>query len=553
MYFTEQRMRLVKLLLLAAAVAIVSRGGIAPAVRAQARPTAVAATSPADLRVWDAAVDRMTRDGDLRLRRSAEDTLMPGRVHERLDQVHRGVRVFGGDVARQTSSGLTVSIFGTIYPDIDIDVTPALSADEAIAIVERLSGIALGPGRVPELVILPGDDGGYRLTYRAKAFTAADGYEYFIDATSGALIRAVSAAQRQTGSATIGRGVGVLGDDKKVSVTASSGTFLASDLLRPPSLRTYDMRGNLTRVLNVLNEITRLTTSDLASSTSTTFSDGVTVDAHANAGFVYDFYFKRFGRRGLDNNNIQLDMLIHPVRRQDLTSQPSEVVGLFYLNAFYAGDGLMVFGEGLPPGFVSASDRQSWNYLAGGLDVLAHELTHGVTEFSSNLIYRNESGALNEAFSDMMGTATEFYYQPPGDGPLKADYLVAEDVVTPGGLRSMANPAVLGDPDHYTRRFVGTADNGGVHTNSTIASHAYYLAIEGGTNRTSGLGVTGVGTANREQIEKTFYRGFTQLLPSNATFAVARAATIQAARDLYGAGGAVERAVTQAWTAVGVN
>jgi Zn-dependent metalloprotease len=92
-----------------------------------------------------------------------------------------------------------------------------------------------------------------------------------------------------------------------------------------------------------------------------------------------------------------------------------------------------------------------------------------------------------------------------------------------------------------------------VHINSTIASHAFYLAIEGGTNRTSGLAVQGVGGGNREQIEKVFYRGFTQLLPSNATFSLARAATIQAARDLYGAGSAPERAVTQAWTAVGVN
>ena len=79
------------------------------------------------------------------------------------------------------------------------------------------------------------------------------------------------------------------------------------------------------------------------------------------------------------------------------------------------------------------------------------------------------------------------------------------------------------------------------------------LAIEGGTNRTSGLSVTGVGQGNRDQIEKVFYRAFAQLMPSNATYAVARAVTIQAARDLYGAGSAAERAVTQAWTAVGVS
>ena len=92
-----------------------------------------------------------------------------------------------------------------------------------------------------------------------------------------------------------------------------------------------------------------------------------------------------------------------------------------------------------------------------------------------------------------------------------------------------------------------------MHTNSLIASHAFYLAIEGGTNATSGLGVTGVGAANRDQIENVFYRAFVFMLPSNATFSVARAATIQAARDLYGEGSTAEQAVTEAWTAVGVN
>ena len=114
--------------------------------------------------------------------------------------------------------------------------------------------------------------------------------------------------------------------------------------------------------------------------------------------------------------------------------------------------------------------------------------------------------------------------------------------------RSLSNPASTGDPDHYTRRIIG----GDPHYNSTILSHAFYLAIEGGTNRTSGLTVQGVGAGNREQIEKAFFRALTVLLPSSATFALTRAATIQAARDLYGTGGAVERAITQAWDAVGV-
>ena len=189
--------------------------------------------------------------------------------------------------------------------------------------------------------------------------------------------------------------------------------------------------------------------------------------------------------------------------------------------------------------------------MAGGLDIVAHELTHGVTDYTSKLVYQGESGALNEAFSDMIGTSVEFFFQPPGNGRGLAEYLAGEDVIRPA-LRSLSNPGLFGDPDHYSR-FVRTSDdNGGVHTNSGIPNHAFYLAIEGGRNRTSGLNVTGVGGANREQIEKVFYRAFTSMLPATARFTTARAATIQAARDLYGAGSAAERAVTEAWTAVGV-
>jgi thermolysin len=92
-----------------------------------------------------------------------------------------------------------------------------------------------------------------------------------------------------------------------------------------------------------------------------------------------------------------------------------------------------------------------------------------------------------------------------------------------------------------------------VHTNSSIANHAFYLAVAGGTNRVSGQTVAGVGIANIEQMEKVFYRAFTLLMPANSTFSTARAATIQAARDLYATTPSVVNAVTQAWTAVGVN
>lgn len=510
----------------------------------------------AEIASWDSRIAGLQRDGSLRSRQFREDTLVAGRTHERLAQWHRGIPVFGGEIVRQAGpAGETVSLFGTLYEGIGLDATPALTRAQVVSLVEARGLVPFGSEGTPELCVLPGDDGDYRLTFRLRA-RAAQGpglqiQMLFVDARTGAIALEYSDLKRQ--SSAVGTGTGVLNDRKKLSVRAQGGGFVADDRLRPPSLFTYDFKGDIFRLF-AIGDVADFQTSDLASDTDNTWTDGTNVDAHAYAGYVYDYYFKRFGRRGLDNANIAVHSVTHPVRREDFFSflaTDEDIVFSFFVNAFYAGDGLMVYGEGLPDG-VTLSGQQ-WNYLAGALDVVAHELTHGVTDYSSRLIYRNESGALNESFSDIMGASVEFFFQPAGSGPLRADYLIAEDVVTPGGLRSMQNPASMGDPDHYSVRFTGAGDNGGVHINSGIPNHAFFLAIEGGQNRVSGLSVQGVGASNREQIEKVFYRAFTLLMPPSATFATARAATLQAARDLYGAGTPAERAVAQAWTAVGVN
>jgi bacillolysin len=341
---------------------------------------------------------------------------------------------------------------------------------------------------------------------------------------------------------------------------------VADDRLRPPLLTTYDMRGDLTRAVDVTFGGGPLFPSDVATDSDNVWTDIPTVDGHAYIGWTYDYYFKRHGRRGLDNRDRPIITIVNGARREvgHLVTDPF-LFGFFVVNAFWCGDcrpggvGVMYFGNGFPANLVFSNTGQNWTYLAGSIDVAAHEMTHGVTESSSNLIYMNEPGALNESFSDMMATAVEFFYQTPGAGVGQADFLLGEDSVRTlsgiglQGIRSMVNPAAFGDPDHYSLRYTGTADGGGVHINSGIPNHAFYLAIAGGTNRVSGLTVTGVGLANIELIEKVFYRAFTLLMPANSTFVTARAATIQAARDLYPTNAAVVNAVTQAWTAVGVN
>jgi hypothetical protein len=161
-----------------AAALLVAAG---PPARAQGHPglSAIAPSSLGELRAWDARLQSMIRSGDLRTRQTREDLLVPGRTIERADQYYRGVRIFGADIARQLDHGLLISVFGDIYTGIGIQTDPTLSAEEARARIVALAGVEQGASRQPELVILPLDAGGYRLTWRMRAVTrAADVIQY---------------------------------------------------------------------------------------------------------------------------------------------------------------------------------------------------------------------------------------------------------------------------------------------------------------------------------------------------------------------------------------
>ena len=505
------------------------------------------------LRTWDGFITRESRSGNLRLHSTIRDPLLPERIVERFDQFDNGIRVWGADIVRDSERGVPISVFGELAsPDLQISTQPALSSDDARARLLRAGGSEARILGSLELVIVEVETGVYRLAYTAVVSDDADIVRSFVDAQTGVQLLRYRDIQTQ---AAVGTGRGVLGDMKKLSVAANAGTYIAFDRLRPPVIETFDMRGNLPRFKAWWIGLLPFFVGDLASASSNVWTDPAVVDAHAHVSWTYDYYYKRFGRHGLDGRDGPVDIVVNALTQQGaLSASPSDSV--YAINAGWcgqcgpAGRGAMFFGSGIPPGF-SAANGRNYTYFSGALDIAAHELSHAVTGATSNLIYRDESGALNEAFSDMMGASCEFFYASIRQRP--GNYLIGDDVVTPGGIRSMSDPLAFGHPDNYARRNIGAQDSGFVHSNSGIANNAFYLAIEGGTNRTSGLAVQGVGGANREQIEKVFYRAFVFMLPRNATFSIARAATIQAARDLYGAGGTIERAVTQAWTAVGVS
>jgi len=529
-----------------------------PARAQQQTVLQIQATTVDALREWDAYVTQRERTGRLRVVKTEQDPLLPARTIERLQQYHQGVPIWGAEVVRDSESGVSLSIFGALSPDLTLGVVPALSPQEGrAALLATLDGASLLSQ--PALVIVRLDSGEHRLAYMGVVAGGIQVVRVFVDADNGSELLRYSEIHTQQ---SVGTGTGVLGDRKKLSVWSQAGGYVAFDTHRPPVLETLDMLGNLSRAKSFVL-FGSVSVADLAFDFDNEWVDVAVVDAHAHVAWTYDYFFKRFGRSGLDGQNGPINVLTNASTQQGALTMSAQDLDLWARNAFWCGvclggQGVMVFGNGIPPGLAFVDSGQNVTYLAGSLDIAAHELTHGVTDRSSGLIGQSESGALNEAFSDIMGTSVEFFYQQGGTGLRTADYVIGEDSFRPAlpgsvqGIRSMANPRAYGDPDHYAIRFTGTFDSGGVHINSGIANNAFYLAIEGGTNSTSGLTVQGVGAANRLQIERVFFRAFVSLLPANATFSIARAATVQAARDLYGTGSAVETAITQAWTAVGV-
>jgi thermolysin len=157
-----------------------------------------------------------------------------------------------------------------------------------------------------------------------------------------------------------------------------------------------------------------------------------------------------------------------------------------------------------------------------------------------------------------MAVSCEIFHQPGGSGYRQAEWWIGEDCSKSfRPMRSLSNPSSLRVrdgtyPDHYSRRWVlpVSDDNGGVHLNCTIAGHWYFLLANGGTNRTSGIAVDGIGLSKAEKIA---YRTWVYYLHPSSNFKAARTASLQAAADIYGAGSAESAATALAWTAVGVN
>jgi Zn-dependent metalloprotease len=250
---------------------------------------------------------------------------------------------------------------------------------------------------------------------------------------------------------------------------------------------------------------------------------------------AYYYWLNVRGRNSYDNSNGGVEGYINAVFSS--TSSPPCTP--------YTDNASMSFSGGTLKVGLGSSGTLSNSWSA--LDILAHEFTHAVTGSTAALTYSNESGALNESFSDIFGEATENYITGSNDWLMGAQR-------TSGAIRSMASPKIYSNPDTYlgTYWYTGTGDNGGVHTNSGVQNHWFYLLAAGGSgtnDNSDAFTVSGIGLADASAIAA---RNLTHYLGSSSNYSDARTNSIQAAIDLFGACSNQVKQTTNAWYAVGV-
>ena len=249
--------------------------------------------------------------------------------------------------------------------------------------------------------------------------------------------------------------------------------------------------------------------------------DEFATDAHWGAEMTYDYLLQKHSRNSIDGNGFTLRSYVHYDQN--------------YVNAFWDGF-RMTYGDG------------NNNFLPlTTMDIAGHEIVHGLTTNSAGLIYQDESGALNESFSDIFGTAVEFFALGG-----QANWTIGEGIGNP--FRSMENPGANGDPDTYFggNWFTGTGDNGGVHTNSGVQNFWFYLLSTGGSGTNDQGDAYNVANIGIDKAGEVAFRNLTVYLTPSSNYEDARFFGIESARDLYGNCSPEMEAVTNAWYAVGV-
>ncbi len=497
-----------------------------------------------------------------------------GQTHIRLDQTYRGLRIFEGEaIVALAGENEPHGLISELRSGIDLPTQPTLSGSDALGIVRSELNPQGDYAREPavELMIFPrvveseraqrlrGPQGelnaedverkvrGYALAYHVhteleNGAAETQHTDFMVDAHSGEILKRWStlhtAASKGTGKSQYS-GSTELGTD-----SATSG-FELRDVARAMNITTYNLNHGTSGTGTVFADADNTwgDGKNYVSGGSTTGDNGQTagVDAHFGTEKTFDYYQAVHGRNGIDGAGKATYNRVHYSSNYD--------------NAFWSdGCFCMTYGDG-----------RSLTVLTS-LDVAGHEMTHGVTSRTANLTYSGESGGLNEAMSDIMGAAAESWVASGGGmGGNPATWTtsantwkIGEDVAgllfaSIGALRLMNDPTKDNmSKDYYPERNMpGSADNGGVHTNSGIGNLAYYLATMGGKHpraKTS-VEVKGIGI---DKATRIFYLADTMLFTDKTTFQEARYATAKAAELLYGRCSTEWLTMHHAWDAVAV-
>ena len=504
-----------------------------------------------------------------------------GFTHEKFQLYEQGVKVEFANYTLHSKGGKLVSMNGEFYAFENVNTTPKLSNQAAFEKAIAYTGAKQYLWETPEdaaamdyekpigeLVLLPSmeDQGQLRKSDKVRLAYKFDIYatnplsrgDLYIDAETGKALF-YNATIKHLGEHSHG-GSKVLGPKElksaasKIAVVAAnaatrySGTqtiqtslsgssYILSDVTRGNGVQTYNSARTATY------PTTNFTDADnnwTAAEYNNTNKDNGALDAHWGAEMTYDYWSAVHGRNSYDNAGAKIKSYVH-----------YNLVAAGYPNnnnAFWNGS-VMTYGDGTGTGGFD---------ILTAMDVAGHEIGHAVCTYTANLAYQKESGAMNEAFSDIWGACIEYRA-----APTKSTWLVGEDIERRSGhlaLRSMSDPNSEGQPDTYGGTYwvnvsctpTNNNDYCGVHTNSGVLNHWFYILSVGksGTNDIgSAYNVTGI---TIDKAAKIAYRLESVYLTANSTYANARTSGIQSAIDLYGAGSAEVIATTNAFYAVGV-
>ncbi|NMM64008.1 peptidase M4 family protein [Clostridium sp. P21] len=441
----------------------------------------------------------------------------------KLAQIINTIPIDGSEVIiHLDKSGIIKNIVGSInnkYKSIDNYKAQTLTEKDAIKIAKQQFNSAKleEQPKVKKQFIVK--DNTPILVYKVNIYYTQPeigNWNVMVNAVSGDIVGKTSNIRydeltKAKSTADKGTGTAVDGSTKELNLSKSGSSYQMIDTTKPMSgqVKTYTANNKKTEPGTIVsNSSNRFNTEVFKAS----------VSAHYYSGVVYDFYKNLFNRNSIDGKGMSIESTTH--------------YGNKYNNAFWDGR-QMIYGDG---------DGSRFTYFSGDLDVVAHELTHGVTTNSADLEYYDQSGALNESFSDVFGVLIQTYdrYNVKNGGSWRfdaKDWVVGDEIYTPNkpgdALRSLADPTLYNQPANMS----DYEDGGDVHTNSGIPNKAAFLVAK---------------SIGCEKTARIYYRALTNYLTYNSDFSAARKALISAASDIYGDSSNEIEAINSAFDSVGI-